>query len=122
MGRNSDLLKTTEIGTLALGATLVAVPRAFAKAAGFDAGEHKSAPELLRELGFWVTASGALLQYMDDDDERDRLLMACSAVGSASIVSGLVAAARGRVPWRAALLQTALVGTLVGVTCAYLDS
>jgi hypothetical protein len=59
---------------------------------------------------------------VDDEDERERLLMAGAAVGSAFCLNSLVAAGRKKMTWRGALTNLAMVGTMVGFACAYLSN
>jgi hypothetical protein len=115
-----DLLATVEIGSLAIGSAAVAFPRLSARIAGADpdAGANTATA---RALGFWSTAYGALLQFADSEDERERLLMAGAAVGSAYCVNMLAAAARKRVTWRGALTHVASVGVITAAACLYLS-
>lgn len=121
MARDENLLTVVEVGSLALGASMIAMPSAVAQASGLPANDA-AAPMYLRTIGFWLTGFGALLQWVEDDEERDRLLMAGAAIGSASVVEGFISAAKKRTTWRAAFTQMVLAGTLAGCACAYLTS
>ncbi len=114
-----DLLATVEIGSLAMGSAAVAFPRISARIAGADPDVGVTIPAT-RALGFWLTGFGALLQFAESEDERERLLMAGAAVGSAYCVNSLAAAARKRVTWRGALTHLAVVGTITAASCRYL--
>jgi hypothetical protein len=116
-----DLLNTVEIGTLAMGSMAVAFPRLSARLGGADpdAGANTSST---RALGFWLTTYGALLQFAESDSERDRLLMAGAACGSAYCVNSVVAAGQKRITWRGALTHVAMVGTMVAAGCLYLTT
>lgn len=117
----ADTLAAVEIGTLATGAAMVAFPGLEARLGGLDPQDGATVP-LVRLAGFWLTAYGALLQYAETESERERLLYAGVAVGSASCLNALVAAGRKRSTWRGALTNVAMVGTMVGFACAYLTS
>ena len=115
----ADTLAAVEIGTLAMGTSMVAFPRLNARIYGVDPDAGATA-DLIRGSGFWLTAYGVLLQHVEREDERERLLMAGAAIGSAYCISYLAAASRKRMTWRGALTGIAGVGTLVGFACAYL--
>lgn len=114
-----DYRTAVEVGSLAMGSAAVAFPRVSARVGGADpdAGANTSSA---RALGFWLTAYGALLQFADGEDERERLLMTGAAVGSAYCLNTIVSAARRRITWRGALTHLALVGTMTAAACLYL--
>ncbi len=116
-----DTLAAAEIGTLAVGSLALTFPRVAARLAGADP-DAGATTSLVRTVGMWTTAHGALLQFVDSEAERERLMMAGAAVGSGYCVSTLAAASRGRITWRGALTMTAVVGTVTGFACAYLAS
>jgi hypothetical protein len=113
------LLQVVETGTLAMGSAGVAFPRLSARLGGADPNLPGITPSA-RALGFWLTAYGALLQYVETEEERDRLLLAGAALGSAYCVNTLAAAARKQITWRGALTHLVMVGTMAGAACAYL--
>jgi hypothetical protein len=114
-----DLLTTVEVGTLAMGAAAVAFPRLSARIGGADP-DAGANTDSTRALGFWLTTYGALLQFAETDDERDRLLLAGAACGSAYCVNSVASAGRGRISWRGALTHLAMVGTMAAAACLYL--
>lgn len=115
-----NTLATVEIGSLAMGSAAVAFPRLSARLGGADpdAGANTATT---RALGMWLTAYGALLQFADREQERERLLLAGAAVGSAYCVNVMVAAGHKRVSWRGALTHVAMVSTMVAAGCLYLS-
>ncbi|HET7406714.1 MAG TPA: hypothetical protein VFJ21_06205 [Mycobacteriales bacterium] len=119
--KKADTLAAVEIGTLAMGTSMIAFPRLQAHLDGVDPNAGATT-DLIRGLGFWLTTYGVLLQHVDDEDERERLLMAGAAVGSAFCLNSLVAAGRKKMTWRGALTNLAMVGTMVGFACAYLSN
>lgn len=116
-----QLLETVQVGTLAMGSAAVAFPRLSARIAGVDPDEGANL-ESTRALGFWLTTYGALLQFVESDDERDRLLMAGAACGSAYCLNTLSGAARGRISWRGALTHLSIVGAMAAASSLYLAS
>lgn len=119
--KKTDTLAAVEIGTLAVGTSMIAFPGPSARLNGADP-DAGATTALVRGIGFWLTAYGVLLQHVEREDERERLLMAGAAVGSAFCVNNLVAAGRKRITWRGALTNVAMVGTMVGFGCAYLTT
>jgi hypothetical protein len=113
------LLQIVESGTLAMGSAAVAFPRLSARLGGADPDLAGITPAT-RALGFWLTAYGALLQYVESEEERDRLLVAGAALGSAYCLNTLVAASRRQIRWRGALTHLVLVGGMAGAAAAYL--
>jgi len=119
--KKADTLAAVEIGTLAVGTSMIAFPRLQARLGGIDP-DAGATTDLVRGLGFWLTTYGVLLQHVEREDERERLLMAGAAVGSAFCLNSLAGAARKKTTWRGALTDVAMVGTMVGFACAYLSS
>ena len=115
----ADTLAAVEIGTLAMGTSMIAFPRVNAHIYGVDP-DAGATSALIRDIGIWTTAYGVLLQHVEREDERERLLMAGAAVGSAFCLNNLVTAGRKKMTWRGALTSVAFVGTVVGFACAYL--
>lgn len=114
-----QLLDGVEIGTLTMGSTAVAFPRLSARVAGVAPDEGANL-DSTRALGFWLTAYGALLQYVETEAERERLLMAGAALGAAYCVNVLNGASRHRISWRGAFTHVAIVGSMVAAACLYL--
>lgn len=120
MARDEQLLQVVEVGSLAVGSAMIAFPHTVVKLSGLS--EEDGAPMFLRSIGMWATGFGALLQYAESEDERDRLLMAGAAIASGSVADGVIQAARKKTTWRAAFTQMVIAGSLAGVACAYLTS
>lgn len=116
-----QLLESVQVATLAMGSAAIAFPRLSARVGGVDPDEGATI-ESTRALGFWLTTYGALLQFVETDGERDRLLMAGAACGSAYCVNTLAGAARGRISWRGALTHLTIVGALAAAASLYLAS